>query len=758
METKRRWTWDRGVLALIAAAALFLNLYALSKEGYANEYYAAAVRSMLESWHNFFFASFDPGGFITIDKPPLDFWIQAAFAYVFGFHGWALILPQALADVGSVLLMFTLVKRHFGSVAGLIAAAAMALTPIAVAVSRTNQVDGLLVFLMLLATWFLFRGIETNKLRHLIGVAVMEGLAFNTKMMEAYLILPAIYVGYFVGAKLPWRKKLAYLGVMTVILGAISFSWVTAVQLTPASDRPYVGSTTDNNEFTLIFGYNGVNRLTGNMAVGGHNFRMEFGQFPGMGEFTRPVGGGTSGFPGAGASGGTGSGGGPGAGASGGTGSGGGPGAGASGGTGLNGGPGGFGSGAGAGGFGRGSTGGFPGAGQGGPPSSPLGRGEFHQSFGMGGFGDRLGGGGFNRGGFGGGGMFDTGTRGVLRLFQAQLGPQIGWLLPIACLSLVPLFRNVRWKRRRDLTDRERAAVFWTAWLIPVGAFFSVAGFFHQYYLITLAPAIAALVGAGLTTMWRDFRDGGRFKWYLVGVTLLDLVYECLMVRSYPTVRAALIALTAGLAVLSAVLLFVPRLSGRWRRAGAVLGLLSLLAVPGYWSITPALYGVNGTMPAAGPAGSSSAGMGAAGRTGENDNIAQYEKLIRYLVAHYRPSQGSFLVATLNAQPAEPIIIATGLPVMAMGGFSGSDGAMTVAKLQKLCEEGKVKYFLIDGGGFGGRGNSQIVSWIEKHCKLIPSSAWGGTSSSAASQRAAFGGFGGMGGLELYEYTGSTQS
>ncbi len=733
LETRRRWTWDKGVLAAIAAAALFLNLYALNKEGYANEYYAAAVRSMLESWHNFFFASFDPGGFITIDKPPLDFWIQAAFAYVLGFHGYALILPQALADVGSVLLMFALVKRHFGKVAGLIAAAVMALTPIAVAVSRTNQVDGLLVFLMLVATWFLFRAIETHKLRHLMGVAIFEGLAFNTKMMEAYLILPAIYVGYFVVSKLPWRKKLAYLGAMTVVLGAISFSWATAVQLTPASERPYVGSTTDNNEFTLIFGYNGVNRLTGNMSVGGRNFRMEFGRFPGAGEFSRHFTNGSAGFPGAAGFGGSG-GFGPGAGT---------------------GGAGGFGPGASSGGAGSGSTRGFPGAGPGGSPPFPFGSGEFRRAFGTGGFGGRFG------GGFGGGGMFDTGTRGVLRLFQAQLGPQIGWLLPIACLSLVPLFRNVRWKRRHELTERERAAVFWTAWLIPVGAFFSIAGFFHQYYLITLAPAIAALVGAGLTTMWRDFREGGRFKWYLVGVVLLDLVYECLMVRSYPTVRDALIAVTAGLAVIAAALVLLPRVSGRLRRAGAVVGLLALLAVPGYWSLTPALYGVNGTMPAAGPAGSSMGGMGARGRTSENDNVAQYEKLIRYLVAHYEPSKGSFLVATLNAQPAEPIIIATGLPVMAMGGFSGSDAAMTVSKLAKLCEEGKVKYFLIDGGGFGGRGNSQLVAWIEKHCKLVPASAWSGVSQSTSNQREGFGGFGGFGGtggLELYVYTGQTQS
>ena len=199
----------------------------------------------------------------------MDFWIEALFAWIFGFHGWALLLPQAIAGVCSVAVLYHLVKRIFGQVAGLIAAAVMALTPIAVAVQRTNEVDGMLVLFMLLTSWCLWKAIETKKLRWLLWAGVLEGIGFNIKMMEAYLILPALYVGYYFATKLNWRKKIVHLLSMSIVLGAISFSWAAAVDLTPASDRPYVGSTQDNSEMSLIFGYNGISRLTGD-RFGGH--------------------------------------------------------------------------------------------------------------------------------------------------------------------------------------------------------------------------------------------------------------------------------------------------------------------------------------------------------------------------------------------------------------------------------------------------------------------------------------------------------
>ena len=149
-------------LALAMLVAAYFNLYGIWKDTYANTYYTTAVGSMLQSWHNFFYGSLDSAGSVTVDKPPLAFWIQAAFAWVFGLHGWSVILPQALAGIGSVLLIYLCVKPVFGIVAARVAAIAMALTPVAAAVSRTNNIDALLVFTLLLASWFLLRGVQSS--------------------------------------------------------------------------------------------------------------------------------------------------------------------------------------------------------------------------------------------------------------------------------------------------------------------------------------------------------------------------------------------------------------------------------------------------------------------------------------------------------------------------------------------------------------------------------------------------------------------
>src|SRR5918912_3004779 len=139
-------------LATILILSAFLNLFQLTSQGYGNTYYAAAVKDMLTSWHNFFFVSFD-AGFVSVDKPPLGLWVQAASAWLFGFSGLSLLLPQAIAGVLSVALLYHLVRRTFGSVAGLVAALALAATPVAVAVERTNNADGLLTLTVLVAAW-----------------------------------------------------------------------------------------------------------------------------------------------------------------------------------------------------------------------------------------------------------------------------------------------------------------------------------------------------------------------------------------------------------------------------------------------------------------------------------------------------------------------------------------------------------------------------------------------------------------------------
>ena len=270
-------------LLLIAALSALLNVWALGKEGFSNPYYAAAVRSMLASGHHFFFNSFDPMGYITIDKPPLGFWLQVASAKVFGYQGWSLLLPQALAGVGSVVMLYVLVNRVFGKPAGLISALIMALTPIAVAISRNNSVDMTLVFFLLVAVWLLHRGMERQSVSWIGLSALTIGLAFNIKMFQAFLILPAVLVVYVLAYRVEWRKKWLHFAVASVVLAVVSFSWATIVELTPKENRPYIGSSQTNSVFELILGYNGINRFTGDKANnraddGGNQAGKEAGQ------------------------------------------------------------------------------------------------------------------------------------------------------------------------------------------------------------------------------------------------------------------------------------------------------------------------------------------------------------------------------------------------------------------------------------------------------------------------------------------------
>src|SRR5918993_2904195 len=178
----------RLLLGAILALSAFWNLLRLTSEGYANVSYAATVKNMLAGWHNFFFASYD-AGFVSVDKPPLGFWIQAASAHLFGFHGWSLLLPQALAGVLCVALIYHLVGRSFGAGAGLLAALALALTPISVATSRHNNLESLLVLTVLLAAWVFILAVETGRLRWLVVGALVVGLGFNIKMLEVFVVL-----------------------------------------------------------------------------------------------------------------------------------------------------------------------------------------------------------------------------------------------------------------------------------------------------------------------------------------------------------------------------------------------------------------------------------------------------------------------------------------------------------------------------------------------------------------------------------------
>ncbi len=653
----------RFALMPILVLAALLNFWTLDSVGYANTYYAAAVKSMLQSWHNFFFVSFDPGGFVSIDKPPLGFWIQTASAKLFGFSGFSILLPEALAGVLSVAVLYRLVARVWGRGAGLLAALFLAVTPVSVITSRNNTIDSLLVLAVLLAAWAVMRAVETGRLRWLLLGAVLVGLGFNIKMLEAYLVVPALGLVYLVGARAGWWRRLGHLALAAVVMLSVSLSWAVAVDLIPASARPYVGSSGTNSELNLALGYNGLQRLTGAL-------------------------------------------------------------------------------------FGR-SGGGTPGSG----------------------------------GGAGGGNaLFNGGPAGVFRLMGTTLGGQVSWLLVLAVLGLVLAATLVPW---RKMDGRGRSLVLWGTWLLTVGAFFSVAEFFHPYYTVTLAPTIAALAAIGVTVLWRAYRNGSRRGWLLPAVLLASAGAEAYILRDYPDWSRWLTPLIAAACVLGALALVAVRLRGRRLMRIAVLaaGLAvgSLLVAPTTWAAYSIANGTNATIPTAGPSaqtgdrfaggfgaapgnggfgggsgngGPSSGGPGGAGGfgaapggfsggrfggglggPGNADRNQVDTALIRYLEQHQGTTR--YLVATASSMSASSIIIATGKPVMALGGFSGSDQILTTAQLAHLVANNVVHYFLVQSGGFGGGGqggNSALIQWVTAHGTAVPASQYQTSSSGGFGQ------------------------
>jgi 4-amino-4-deoxy-L-arabinose transferase-like glycosyltransferase len=253
------------LLPILALAAV-LNIHRLAQNGYANTFYAAGVKSMLHSWHNFLYVSFDPGGLVTIDKPPLAVWVQAASAELFGFSPLSLLLPEAIVSVVSVAVLYGILQRRLGLLAGLAGALSLAVFPSFVAVSRDNGVDPLLILLTILACGAALRAIEDGRWRWLIASAVLIGLAFNTKTLAAYLAVPGIALAYVLCAPGLWYRRVGMLAVAGVVLVVVSFAWIAFVELTPASQRPYVGSSTNNTELGLTFEYNGFGRVEGELG------------------------------------------------------------------------------------------------------------------------------------------------------------------------------------------------------------------------------------------------------------------------------------------------------------------------------------------------------------------------------------------------------------------------------------------------------------------------------------------------------------
>lgn len=690
METIRKRR-DAAALTLILLLAAFLSIFNIWNLGYSNEFYAASVKSMLTGWKNFFFASLDPGGWVTVDKPPVSLWVQAAFARVFGFYGWSIILPQCLAAVASVAVIYRAVRRRFGSAAGLVSALVLALSPIFIVISKTNNTDSILILFMVLAASAMLTAAEKGRLRSLILSMILLGIAYNAKTLEAFLILPALYAVYFFGTDLKWSKRVRHLALATLVLAVVSLSWSVIVDLTPASGRPYVDNSTSNSELELAFGYNGIQRITGQSGFAGGGFARGTGNDPGSGGFPGgvPDRAGEDGMPGGTAS------------------------------------------------FSRTSASGG---------ASFEGGGGFRQ--------DNGGEGGFQGapGSMGGGnGMFDGGgSPSVLRMFNTTLGGQDSWLLPFGLFAILALLLGMRKSAGADGETRRkllRNVLLWGGSVVTMVGYFSVAQFFHPYYVSAMAPFLAALVGIGLTELWKLYRSEGAAGWLLPLSLAATLGAQVGMLLSYPDFAGVLIPLACVLtgvpAVVLAALRFRKKAAGKAAAACAALGLAGLLIAPAVWtSYSVFRNSFSAGIPSAGPSAEASGMFGegnrgsfsfGAGRgTGGDGDFSSESKLIDFLEQNNTGEK--FLIAVPSASEAEPIILATGKPVMAVGGFSGSDKTLTAEKLQQMVKDGEIKYFLAGGRGMGGS-SDEVTQWVEENGKAVDSDEWSSSSGDGSGGR-----------------------
>ena len=248
-------------LVLVVAVGTWARFSRIGE--FDNQYYTATVASMLRSWHNFAFGSFDPGGAVMVDKPPAAFWVQAIFARLFGVSTWSVNLPQAITGTVAIIVLYYLIKPAFGRVAAVAAAAVLVVVPASIVIDSRNEPDGLLYFALLLAAACIIRAAQTGRWRWLLAFSLLMGFAFNVKMLAAFVPLPAFLLYYLLAARLSYHKLASRAAVAMALLLAASFSWATLVAVTPADSRPYVGSTRDNSIWTLVFEYNGLNRFGG---------------------------------------------------------------------------------------------------------------------------------------------------------------------------------------------------------------------------------------------------------------------------------------------------------------------------------------------------------------------------------------------------------------------------------------------------------------------------------------------------------------
>jgi 4-amino-4-deoxy-L-arabinose transferase-like glycosyltransferase len=610
--------------ALIVLAGV-LNLWALSRNGWANTYYAAAVRSMSSSWHNFLYGSFDPSGVMTVDKPPLALWVQALSARIFGFQSLSILVPQALMGVATVALVYDLTRRLWGRPAGFVAGLALALTPITVAISRHNNPDALLALSCAGALWCLVRALQDVRTRWIVLSGVCVGLGFETKMGAALLVVPALAAAWLWvaprGRMAALRQLLAGGAAMVVVGGA----WPLLMALTPASSRPWISGTSDNSILSLILGYNGFGRLDGQL-----------------------------------------------------------------------GGPQAFGGGPGGGGGGAGAT-------------------------------------------FGG-------ASGPLRLLNAALGGQAGWLLGFALVALVAIAIATR-LRRSDPRTGWLIATGGT-FLITAAAFSEAKGIFHPYYVAQLAPFTAAIIGAGTAVFLSSRRGSGVLA---AAAVVAGVVTELVVLHDNPGQLSWLPTLLIGFGGLLALALVAVRAPAvRAAVLAAALGLL--LLAPATWAVQTLGHATAGTFPAGGPA-SAAAGFGGprgggpggglrrfgappsggfapggfggpgaggpgAGGSGGGGPFGGDTTGLNAALSYVR-QHGGGTIAVSSQSGASAAIIQSGADVAGIGGFSGRESEVNATWLADMVRSGRIRWVLASGsGGFGGNdgrvGSSQVMAAVEQ--------------------------------------------
>jgi 4-amino-4-deoxy-L-arabinose transferase-like glycosyltransferase len=647
------------LLPVLALAAV-LDTHRLSQNGYANTFYAAGVKSMLHSLRNFLFVSFDPGGLVTVDKPPLALWVQAASAKLFGFSPLSLLLPEAIAGVLAVAVLYFVLDRRLGPLPALAGALGLAVFPSFVAVSRENAVDPVLILLMVLACAAGLRALESGRWRTLLLCGALVGLAFNTKTLAAYLVVPGIAFAYLVCAPGSLRRRCLQLLAAGALMLAVSFAWIAFVELTPASQRPFVGSSTNDTELGLTFGYNGFGRVEGEYGGPGGQTTVKQGAIPHV--VLPPPPRGFRPKPPAAA-----------------------------------------------------KPKPKPVIGPNGMALGPNGREIAPTPFGESPKLLRL----FGKGlGDQGGWLLPFAFFGLLAMALARLrawrrhAARAAELTPGARERINPLVG------RRD--PRLALTLMLGGWFLTEAVVLSFSkGIVHPYYVSALAPGTGAMLGAGVAA-FIELAHGRRLDWRLLlaPCAVLTTVAAQVYYLHREHYMQWFIPLLIGGAAAGLLALAAASLLARGRLAtlavAATAGLL--LVAPAAYSSTTWSAPTEGTFPVAGP----KANNGAGGAGVPAAHLRTYTALMAYVRAHDPGTRWAIL--TDAADTASPFIL-LGLPAGSLAGYSGADPAIDGRGLAHFVARHEARYVVL-GGAYATRGGNRATAAVLHACPQVPFSAW----------------------------------